>query len=296
MGAWPRACRRPSSSGWPRCARSTSSTRRPRSASTGSRGWRRRVRHADLDGHDDRRGPPVAQVVRRRDGPRGPARGVVLLGGDPDARAADRHGRAQDPRFASNPLVTGPPFIRFYAGQPVSTTDGFRVGTLCVIDQRPREFDGGRSRCCATSRGSPRTRSTTASSRRRWPAGAPASSASGPCSATPGSASSWSTRPGASPRSTPPSASCGHPGRGSARHADGGGHASRRPRRRPREFTRLFAGESDGFRREKRYVRPDGGVIWAGVTASVLRDANGRPDVSIGLIEDITERKRARAR
>jgi diguanylate cyclase (GGDEF)-like protein len=44
-----------------------------------------------------------------------------------------------DPRFADNPLVTGEPFIRFYAGHPVAATDGSRVGTLCVLDRRPRQ-------------------------------------------------------------------------------------------------------------------------------------------------------------
>lgn len=46
-----------------------------------------------------------------------------------------------DDRFADNPLVAGDPEIRFYAGHPISTEDGHRVGTLCVIDRQPRKID-----------------------------------------------------------------------------------------------------------------------------------------------------------
>lgn len=46
----------------------------------------------------------------------------------------------QDPRFAENPLVTEAPGIRFYAGAQLKTAAGFTVGTLCIIDTRPREF------------------------------------------------------------------------------------------------------------------------------------------------------------
>jgi diguanylate cyclase (GGDEF)-like protein len=52
----------------------------------------------------------------------------------------------EDSRFADNPLVLGPPYIRFYAGMPIHATSrddehsSYPIGTLCVIDDKPRDF------------------------------------------------------------------------------------------------------------------------------------------------------------
>ena len=45
----------------------------------------------------------------------------------------------KDPRFSSNPLVTGAPHIRFYAGAPLIAPNGSRIGSLCILDTAPRD-------------------------------------------------------------------------------------------------------------------------------------------------------------
>ncbi|MDQ0349642.1 GAF domain-containing protein [Ancylobacter vacuolatus] len=51
-----------------------------------------------------------------------------------------------DPRFAANPAVAGDLGFRFYAGAPVHDSEGFTVGSLCIIDRRPRKLDDGERR------------------------------------------------------------------------------------------------------------------------------------------------------
>ena len=46
-----------------------------------------------------------------------------------------------DPRFAGNPLVTGAPFVRFYAGAVLRDASAMPLGTLCILDSSPRVFD-----------------------------------------------------------------------------------------------------------------------------------------------------------
>ena len=47
----------------------------------------------------------------------------------------------KDPRFADSPLVTGPDGVRFYAGFPIESPDGHRIGALCVVDSKPHDAD-----------------------------------------------------------------------------------------------------------------------------------------------------------
>lgn len=47
---------------------------------------------------------------------------------------------SQDPRFSSNPFVVSDPKIRFYAGAPFTSSDGYPLGTLCVVDMVPRQL------------------------------------------------------------------------------------------------------------------------------------------------------------
>jgi GAF domain-containing protein len=53
----------------------------------------------------------------------------------------------QDVRFASNPLVTADPHIRFYAGAPLITPSGQSLGSLCIIDRKPQKLS--KKRACA---------------------------------------------------------------------------------------------------------------------------------------------------
>ncbi|WP_267414894.1 diguanylate cyclase, partial [Sphingomonas sp. GC_Shp_4] len=51
-----------------------------------------------------------------------------------------------DPLFAQNPLVTGPPYIRFYAGAPLRVASGHVLGTLCIISPEPQKLEPKRAR------------------------------------------------------------------------------------------------------------------------------------------------------
>jgi GAF domain-containing protein len=46
----------------------------------------------------------------------------------------------KEPCLLANPLVAGSFGLRFYAGAPITTPDGFHIGTVCVVDKKPRSF------------------------------------------------------------------------------------------------------------------------------------------------------------
>lgn len=196
----------------------------------------------------------------------------------------------QDPRFAENRLVTGPPHIRFYAGIPLTTATGFRVGTLCVIDTRPREFGereldllGDLAQIAEDELNHKELAEALAAwreSEQRFRAvfhestiGMTMVDGEGRLVDANLAFAAMVDVPPAELRGLPISAVT-HPG--------DRGHD---------KVPELFRGEIDRYRREKRYVRPDGTWFWGALTASMLRDRDGRPDVAIGMVEDISERK-----
>ncbi|MDQ3783723.1 MAG: PAS domain S-box protein [Actinomycetota bacterium] len=56
---------------------------------------------------------------------------------------------------------------------------------------------------------------------------------------------------------------------------------------------KLFAGELETYRREKRYITKDGGVVWAALGVSAITDRSGEVVMAVGIVEDITDRKKA---
>jgi len=78
-----------------------------------------------------------AQGIERSEGPRDQSFCAHAILGDDILVVTDA---TKDKRFSDNPHVTGEPNVRFYAGCPLRAPNGDKLGTLCLIDQQPREF------------------------------------------------------------------------------------------------------------------------------------------------------------
>ncbi len=91
-----------------------------------------------IDGH--RQWFKSRQGVAACEGDRGPALCAAAIAQDEPLVIPNT---LADPLFATNPLVTGEPHVRFYAGVRLCTPDGQNIGTLCAADTRPRDFGMG---------------------------------------------------------------------------------------------------------------------------------------------------------
>jgi PAS domain S-box-containing protein/diguanylate cyclase (GGDEF)-like protein len=207
-----------------------------------------------------------------------------------------------DERFLDNPLVTGAPNIRFYAGSPLRLGDGQVVGTLCLIDAKPREFDDAQGAMLAefaqlverelelrrqlmrSRTAHERDRRSLAISEARFrtvfeqtPIGKAVVDLDGrfldvnqKFSAIVG------YEEGELRRRT--FASITHPADVAADLA---------------LAAELLAGRQVSCAMEKRYLRPDGSAVWVNLAVSLVRDVSGAPLHFIAAVQDIGSRKKS---
>jgi PAS domain S-box-containing protein len=202
----------------------------------------------------------------------------------------------RDPRFAANPLVTGPPYIRAYFGIPLFTVDAQPIGTLCAIDVLPRHFT-----------------QTELDSMRDFAGVVEEIIRSRDVSAQARGALRYAARRERLFRDTFEEAAVG------IIHSTTNGRVRRvnqracellgfsrvemhikpflelmHPEERAKNtqlLQKLVAGEIRDFRLETRFIASDAAEIWVVLSVALIRDEQGAPDYLTASFEDISEHK-----
>ncbi|MEH6436012.1 sensor domain-containing diguanylate cyclase [Massilia sp. DD77] len=208
----------------------------------------------------------------------------------------------EDERFRSNPLVTGAPNIRFYAGVPIRTSAGLAIGTLCAIDTRPRELSEQdqavlsdlaaiiteeiryRERLAVARAQLERTGAVLGASEARFRSVFDAAVVGIALVLPDGT---WvSVNP----------ALCQILGYGEQELLGIRFPEVTYPPDRAEDaelIRRLHAGEIERFTRQKRYVRKDGSLVWVQVDVSRKLGPDGEHEYNVAVVKDIDAQKRA---
>jgi diguanylate cyclase len=208
----------------------------------------------------------------------------------------------RDLRFADNPLVTGAPFIRFYAGVPLRSSEGLVLGTLCVIDSKPRTLSASaQSALCDLAATIEReliqrefarvSRVVQEVDRRKLLL----------------SESRFHTIFHETPTGAAIVDLDGHFVEVNPKLCEITGYSADDLRRMTfQQITEeadldadlqlvgdLLAGRRKTYSLEKRYRRRDGGLVWVDLSVALIRDDKGRPLHFVSVMQDISSRKQS---
>lgn len=207
----------------------------------------------------------------------------------------------QDTRFFDNPLVTGEPGVRAYAGVPLRSAEGHALGTLCVIDRAPREFSAEELQTLQELAGV--VRRDLLQREAAWCARRLADSHADMATA---SETLYHATFDAAPIGIAIVALDGTWLRINQRlcsilqrPAEELSRLSFADLTHPDDLAvdvghvhRLLAGDADHYTLEKRYLLPDGAILWGQLTVTLVR-RGGQPLHFISVVEDITARRSA---
>ena len=209
-----------------------------------------------------------------------------------------------DPRFADNPLVTGVPKIRFYAGVPIRSSGGLPIGTLCAIDDHARTLSADemcilidladvvqkevqyRERLAVAGRYLRHSEAAIDASEARFRSVFDLASI-GIAQVAPGGGWISVNR-----------AMCGIVGYTQEELQRLGFQDITYPEDLDSDLelvARLRAGEIEQYQLDKRYVRKDGRIVWANLNVSCKRDAAGGVEYYVAMVKDIQAQKEAQA-